>query len=732
MLGYLVWAIFEDTKGIVWFGLEDGVSRWDKYQDLARYFYPNPKEKLNPNVFSHTGLGEDVQRHLFYLTLDCGENLYIIDYQTNKYEIIRYFPWKDQTKEPRFFETSGTDRYANLWLYSQGALFLMEAGTKKIAPYRAFDTQFKMLGQRRFRYFHEDKKGNFWLVGQEDIVCFNVNTLFFKHFNFKKANLPTVKSSDYLTNIVTDADGKAYIGSSAGLFVISNQSSLEHYQLAENKADEQLNLVRSVALNPTAGLWLSLANQGIVHCFIDDKNKLKITKNNPSNDFYVRLNPFALLQQKEVLWLQTQRGLSAYQSNTQQQWLFDDNHGLGGTQKLNVDYAQTFQYTPSGKITFTTIGGKLAWFEPLVALQQQESAPIIRLEEIKIFDTTLVLTPNIEFQHTLNLTYKENFFSIVFAAVHFSNHQDLTYAYRLDGLNTDWVQTTVPLATYTNIKGGEYIFRVKAKNSNGVWSTERLLIIHIEPPFWEKFWFLSLVFLSILAGFYGFYQYRINQIKVKTHFEKLALKSELKALRAQMNPHFMFNVLNTIKGIVLNNKPLDAAEHLSNFSYLLRQSLQQSREPLISLKEDLETVQLYVRLERLRFAEKFDFECLIADNIPLEEVFLPPMLLQPYIENAILHAFNGLKEKGKLLLEIKLQGDNVWCIIDDNGVGRTKKITQGNNKKKHQSLGMKITNERIEMQNQLNDLGLTVEIIDKINTEGNAAGTKVILQLPIN
>jgi LytS/YehU family sensor histidine kinase len=216
----------------------------------------------------------------------------------------------------------------------------------------------------------------------------------------------------------------------------------------------------------------------------------------------------------------------------------------------------------------------------------------------------------------------------------------------------------------------------------------------------------------------------------KTHFEKLALKSELKALRAQMNPHFMFNVLNTIKGIVLNNKPLDAAEHLSDFSYLLRQSLQQSREPLISLKDDLETVQLYVRLERLRFAEKFDFECLIHDDVPLDDIQLPPMLLQPYIENAIVHAFNGLKEKGKLLLEIKLDGDSVCCIIDDNGIGRTKKSTQASTKK-HQSLGMKITNERIEMQNQLNDLGLEVQILDKKNAEGKAEGTRVVLRIPI-
>ena len=208
------------------------------------------------------------------------------------------------------------------------------------------------------------------------------------------------------------------------------------------------------------------------------------------------------------------------------------------------------------------------------------------------------------------------------------------------------------------------------------------------------------------------------------------MQSEVKALRAQMNPHFMFNALNAVKSYVLGNQPLKASEYLSNFAYLLRQTLQQSREHTITLREDLETVKLYVEMEQMRFQETFNVVYEIAEDVDLEQVMIPPMLSQPYIENAIKHGLPARKKEGILTISIQYADDKKEAIlycIEDNGVGR--KALLNEKKSQHKSLGMTITQERVDIHNQLNNNQLEVNIIDKKDVNGEATGTKVTLKL---
>lgn len=209
-------------------------------------------------------------------------------------------------------------------------------------------------------------------------------------------------------------------------------------------------------------------------------------------------------------------------------------------------------------------------------------------------------------------------------------------------------------------------------------------------------------------------------------------ESELRTLRSQINPHFIFNSLNSIKAYILKDRQLEASEYLTDFSTLMRAILQQSKDKFISLTDELETTLLYVKLENLRFEEGFTFNYFLDENIKPAEILIPPMLLQPYIENAIKHGLMGKTDNRILDLSIKPKSvDEIIITIDDNGIGREQASLQRKNTLKHQSMGMSINDERVQLLGITNDLHIEIEIIDKKLPDGHAGGTTVVITLPI-
>ncbi len=209
-------------------------------------------------------------------------------------------------------------------------------------------------------------------------------------------------------------------------------------------------------------------------------------------------------------------------------------------------------------------------------------------------------------------------------------------------------------------------------------------------------------------------------------------ESELRTLRSQINPHFIFNSLNSIKAYILKDRQLEASEYLTDFSTLMRAILQQSKDKFISLTDELETTLLYVKLENLRFEEGFTFNYFLDENIKPDEILIPPMLLQPYIENAIKHGLMGKIDNRILDLSIKPKSvDEIIITIDDNGIGREQASLRRKNTLKHQSMGMSINDERVQLLGITNDLHIEIEIIDKKLPDGHAGGTTVVITLPI-
>jgi LytS/YehU family sensor histidine kinase len=222
-----------------------------------------------------------------------------------------------------------------------------------------------------------------------------------------------------------------------------------------------------------------------------------------------------------------------------------------------------------------------------------------------------------------------------------------------------------------------------------------------------------------------------HEEKLKTEFNKQLAQAETKALRAQMNPHFIFNSLNSINSFVIDQKHEIASDYLIKFSKLIRLILDNSRSETISLDKELETLKLYVLLESARFDNKFVCIYNIADNVNTSTIMIPPMLLQPFVENAIWHGLMQKEEEGSITIEIKKQNDEFLNIsIIDDGIGREKAAELKSKTATHKSHGMKVTSERIEMMNRLNSTGAQVRIFDLKDELGFAIGTKIELMIP--
>ncbi|OQP53156.1 hypothetical protein A4D02_22425 [Niastella koreensis] len=220
--------------------------------------------------------------------------------------------------------------------------------------------------------------------------------------------------------------------------------------------------------------------------------------------------------------------------------------------------------------------------------------------------------------------------------------------------------------------------------------------------------------------------------RTESALQQKASMLEMQALRAQMNPHFIFNSLNSINRFILQNDKLQASEYLTKFSRLVRLILQNSQNILIPLESELEALELYLELEALRFNHHFDYKINVEREIDTSVVKVPPLIIQPYAENAIWHGLMHKAEKGLLEIEIVQQEDKLLCKITDNGIGREKAMElKSKSAVAHKSMGMRITADRIAILQQKKQKDCYFAVNDLILPDGSVAGTEVLLKIPL-
>jgi two-component sensor histidine kinase len=333
-----------------------------------------------------------------------------------------------------------------------------------------------------------------------------------------------------------------------------------------------------------------------------------------------------------------------------------------------------------------------------------------------------------------------NTISFYYRGICLTNPDKVLYQRKLEGLDKEWSEpSTEDYIKYSNLAPGQYSFMVRSCNNEGIWNRAEIKFsFRVKSPFYLTWWFLLGSFITIFAGIYTIFMLRIFNYKKKQRleFERRVEMSriELKALRSQMNPHFIFNSLNAIQHYIFITKSDEAVKYLNKFARLVRLILNNSDKPTVTVEEDLEALKLYLELEQMRFEDKFEYEIIVDDSVDVDYDIMPPLLMQPYVENAILHGLNPKKEKGKLTISLNSKNNFLICTITDNGIGREKaaEIRRTMPFKSHKSLGMKITEDRLKILNDINNSQLSVTITDLYDEQNNPVGTRVELYVPIN
>jgi hypothetical protein len=390
---------------------------------------------------------------------------------------------------------------------------------------------------------------------------------------------------------------------------------------------------------------------------------------------------------------------------------------------------------PDGRMSTVNSNGIIVFHPDSLWEAASQTGIDVVIKSIRISGNENVFPMQINFLRHLDLAFRQNTLDIQFQGLAFPNDRHVVYSYQVDRLHEHWIflgkNNTVSLS---KLPPGEYVFRVKAAMPESSAPVKELRFT-IARPVYMQAWFLGVCGLLFLGGVFFLYRYRVGLVRRQEEEKSRALQQmgelELQALRAQMNPHFMFNSLNSIKNYILKNESAKAAEYLSSFAHLIRLILQHSREKTISLQEELEVLLLYIDLEKLRFRNGFEFTCRVDDGIDTSQVQLPPMIIQPFIENAIWHGLLHKDDDRHLALRIGMENQHVLCEVEDNGIGREQAAAiKSKSATRYKSMGMGITQDRISLMNTMSALGIRVEVMDKTNGTGKPSGTLVKIHIP--
>ncbi len=513
------------------------------------------------------------------------------------------------------------------------------------------------------------------------------------------------------------------------------------YRIDTNGSFESLNKKLGM-LNDPAGIafrkdmqddsWLSYHGKGIARYFrnmdgttglTDHLSEKEGLQTNAVYDFRFNNN--------NQMWVITKKGVGIFQKNETGKWLSDR---IAVNTDLNT--ADLF----FAKLAVTTDGN--TWInapDRLLRFDKKEKitlppSPGVVIEEVLLFNKPTdwkTITDSVsgyrQFPVDPVLKYNQNSLSITFNAIQYNIEGPGEYSYQLAPSDKGWSEpSTSNTISFYRLSPGIYRFRVKARLRGFTWSEPAEFTFRITKPFWETWWFRILVVLSASAVLIILFRSRINNLKKKAAIESQIRELEMNAFKAQMNPHFIHNALNSIQSLILNDKSSLASHYISKFAKLLRQVLENADKDLIGLDKELYSLQLYVDLEKLRLNMDIEYKEQIDEHTIVSGIKIPPLILQPFVENALWHGLSQKKGNRKLTVGISEEDNRIICTITDNGVGRRKAAEQYSQLPEgHLSKAVNITRQRLKDFNQFADTE-SIRFID-LEDNGVPSGTTVVI-----
>ena len=695
----LVSCIYQDYEQNIWIGTANGLY---KYRSDLFEVYSENEGMTNNFVYSIT---RDQEQRLLVGTKGGGV------YKEGEDRFINYTT-KDGLPDKEI-KSSFNDANGTILLGTGNGVCAYDGKRFKT------DKKYEALNGETVNMFYRDSKGNLWIGADNAIYKYGPDSM--------TVYRPSSFSPIYSVNgIYEDKKGDIWFGTYlGGLFLYDGKSFTEQSKKLNFKSDSYFTI-----LDDKDG-WIYFSTFNGVYVYNPKTGKT----DNFGKDEGISselVYTMAFNADKTELWAGTNQGLSkidiAQYKKTGDKIVttYGKDEGFSGVEcNTNGIYNDD-----DGAIWFGTVNG-LIKYSPEEYIENNTPAKI-NISNIRLFyaDTTLP-------QNSL-LSYDQNNISFNYSGICLTNPRKVKYSHILEGFEKKWSPVGYDRTiTYSNLPPGKYTFKVKCTNNEGLWVEKPAeFSFTIKTPFWKTVWFYVALSLFCITALILSLRLRIRNIKGKerrkTELNKKIANIELQALRAQMNPHFIFNTMASIQHYISNNDTDAALKYLSKFAKLMRSIIGNSKQQMISIAEELNALNLYLELEIMRFIDKFDYTITVDKSIDQNYDRIPSMLIQPYVENAIIHGLLPKAGHGKISIHLQKQTDSILCTIEDNGIGRERSNEFKKNRvQQHKSMGMSITQERLDILNSSLNQNLNAQIID-LYENGQPAGTKVQIIIPMD
>ncbi len=625
------------------------------------------------------------------------------------------------------------DRQQRIWLGTAGDGLVV----KDTSGFQTFN-QNEGLPSNWIQSIKEDTLGNIWVATLADGIGMirSIDSLGLNISNYKKENgLP----DNYISSMELDRQNRIWFGSKNGKMGYFDQGKIHKFG---KKHGLPAVVIRSIEFDALGQVWIGTAGEGLLYSSIQ-KDSIKFKRIEASSS--LRNSNIYLLKfdAEGHLWAGTENGVDKIRLNESGEVMevqhFGKNEGF-----LGIETCHNSSILDSkGNMWFGTMNGLMKHVPSNTKFQI--SSPKIYFENISLFYEPLSNTKYADWilssgtiKKGLILKHNENHLGFDFRAINLANPENIKYQWKLEGSEKEWSPLTKKSSVnYSNLSPGRYRFLVRASNDE-VLSKAISSSFKIKKAYWQELWFQALAALIGSLFIFAIYQLRVRQIRsneakkrAELEIENKLLTLEQKALQLQMNPHFIFNALNSIQSLVVTENYKTARREINNFASLMRGILSNSRKQKITLEEEVESLKKYINMEQFCQKNKFTFDIVLPEDIDAEEIEIPPMLIQPFVENAIIHGFSHLEEEGKLLITFFIKFNLIGVEIRDNGIGREKAEAMKKNKRPgHQSTALAVTKERLQaLRGNLKYSFLEIQDVHK--EDGTIGGTSVTLQLPL-
>ncbi len=709
-------CLFKDRAGTIWIGTDNGLVKYDPH--LQGFQYTEVHQET-ATIYENDicDVHHNPDDGLWYVASRQQSAIFVLDSQSRLRHRISPLPLASEPS--RIFR----DSKGQVWVTTRSQVFLLDRTNFTLQP---VPTPPRREGRAGLIWsIAEDPKGRMWFGLSRDGVYI---------YDPKNGNTRILGPEDGFTalriyKIIVDRGGRyAWIATDGEGFYECDLATLKCRRYDDGTL-EGLNSGGALVQDDAGRVWIG-TTAGLIRydpAAPPDRAFRVFTRADGLPMNYVE---GGIKDRQGDLWFGAGDRVVRIDPETNRIKTFDYRYGASRTPFGYSD----FSMSTDGELYAGGRRGFLRWRPEL--LRDNQSPPEVVVTNLRALQENIPApTANVGW---IRLAPDENSFSVEFAALNFTLPENNLYQWKLEGYDENWTApSSLRQANYAHIAPGTYTLQVKAANSDGVWNPKPLAIqVMILPAYWQTWWFRILVVMTLGGLTYAFFRWRLRLIRDRdrlqnTYNQRLA-EVEMSALRAQMNPHFIFNCLNSINRYILLNQPLVASQYLTKFARLIRLVLDNSKSEMISLEKELETLRLYIEMEAVRFEGRFQYQINVDEAVDPGSIDIPPMLIQPYIENAIWHGLMHKKgNDGLLQVDVELRNHDLIIKVTDNGVGREAAHTlKSKSASEHKSHGMAVTAERLKLLSNLYNSEIHAHVEDLIFHDGTPAGTQVVLTIP--